>query len=127
MRPEFGFDKALFTGLAEKLACFPRNECRGVLMFDEIQISKNVDFRSETGRLIGMIDYGEYTTTEDEFKEGDHALVFLFQPHLSARMGSKHRFFLCSWNNSNNNPCQTHSSGDYSIREFWSTSGLFSV
>ena len=83
MRPEFGFDKALFAGLAEKLACFPRNECRGVLMFDEIQISKNVDFRSETGRLIGMVDYGEYTTTEDEFKEGDHALVFLFQPHLS--------------------------------------------
>ena len=95
-------------------------------MFDEIQISKNVDFRSETGMLIGMVDYGEYTTTEDEFKEGDHALVFLFST-TPQWMGSKHRFLLFSWNNPNNNPRQTHSSGDYSIGEFWSTSGWFSV
>jgi hypothetical protein len=82
MRPEFGFDKALCAGLTEKLSHFPVNERRGVLMFDEIQISKNIEFRGDTGKIIGMIDFGDLTSEQNIFQEGDHALVFLFQPHM---------------------------------------------
>jgi len=82
MRPEFGFDKALLTGLKEKLAQFPLNERRGMLMFDEIQISKNIDFRVDSCKVVGMVDFGELTSEENRYQEGDHALVFLFQPHL---------------------------------------------
>lgn len=47
-------------------------------MFDEIQISKNVDFRADTGKMVGFVDFGDNTTEEHTYKEGDHALVFLF-------------------------------------------------
>ena len=83
MRPEFGFDKTLFECLKTNLVNFPRNERRGILMFDEIQISKNIDFHSDTGKIVGMVDFGEHNTCKDNFTEGDHALVFLFQPHMS--------------------------------------------
>jgi hypothetical protein len=82
MRPDFGFDKTLCVGLTEKLSHFPMTERRGMLMFDEIQISKNMEFRADTGKVVGMVDFGELTTQKDMFQEGDHALVFLFQPHL---------------------------------------------
>lgn len=82
LRPEFGFDKALLTGLKEKLAQFPLNERRGMLMFDEIQISKNIDFRVDSCKVVGMVDFGELTSEENCYQEGDHALVFLFQPHM---------------------------------------------
>ena len=83
MRPEFGFDKVLFEGLRTKLSGFPQNERRGVLMFDEIQISKNLEFRSETGKIVGMVDFGDLTSPANQYQEGDHALVFLYQPHMS--------------------------------------------
>jgi len=83
LRPEFGFDTTLCAGLKKKLEGFPRNERRGVLMFDEIQITKNIDYRSETRTMIGMVDFGDLTTPEQRYQEGDHALVFLFQPHMS--------------------------------------------
>ena len=86
MRPDFGFDKALFAGLKLKLEEFPRKERRGILMFDEIQVKKNVDFRVETGKLVGMVDFGDLTTPENMFQEGDHALVFLFHPHMGGWM-----------------------------------------
>lgn len=82
MRPEFGFDKALCAGLKEKLSSFPMFERRGLIMFDEIQISKNMDFRVDTAKVVGMVDFGNLTTEQHTEHEGDHALVFLFQPHL---------------------------------------------
>lgn len=82
MRPQFGFDKALAAGLTEKLSNFTERARRGILMFDEIQISKNVDFRVDTGKMVGFVDFGDNTTEEHTYKEGDHALVFLFQPHM---------------------------------------------
>jgi len=65
MHPQFGFDKALAAGLT-----------------DEIQISKNVDFRVDTGKMAEFVDFGNNTTEEQTYQEGDHALVFLFQPHM---------------------------------------------
>jgi len=82
MRPEFGFDKALAAGLTEKLSSFTDRARRGILMFDEIQISKNIDFRVDTGKMVGFVDFGHLTQEEHTYQEGDHALVFLFQPHM---------------------------------------------
>ena len=76
------FDKALLTGLKEKLAQFPLNERRGIIMFDEIQISNNIDFRVDLCKVVGMVDFGELTSEENCYQEGDNALVFLFQPHM---------------------------------------------
>jgi len=47
-------------------------------MFDEVQISKNVEFRVDTCKLVGLVDFGKLTTDEQQSTEGDHALVFLF-------------------------------------------------
>ena len=47
MHPQFGFDKALAAGLT-----------------DEIQISKNVDFRVDTGKMVEFVDFGNNTTEE---------------------------------------------------------------
>ena len=53
-------------------------------MFDKVQVSKNIDFRIDTCQVVGMVDFGEYTADNLKNQEGDHALVFLFQPHLSS-------------------------------------------
>ena len=82
MRPEFGFTKALSSALTVKLSSFPEQERRGILMFDEMQISKNIDFRVDTGKLVGMVDFGDLTTDKHVTEEGSHALVFLFRPHM---------------------------------------------
>jgi hypothetical protein len=83
LKPEFGFDPQLFESLAKKLSCVDVKERRGVLMFDEVTISKNVEFRVDTCKIVGMVDFGSLTTPDHQSTEGDHALVFLFQPHLS--------------------------------------------
>ena len=84
LKPEFGFDSTLFNSLAQKLSAVDERERRGVLMFDEVQLSKNIEFRIDTCKLVGMVDFAEFTTDEQHYTEGDHALVFLFQPHLSS-------------------------------------------
>lgn len=83
LRPEFGFNPNLFESLSNKLAAVNVNERRGILMFDEVQISKNVEFRIDTCKIVGMVDFGDLTSDEQQSTEGDHALVFMFQPHLS--------------------------------------------
>ena len=40
IRPDLGFDKALFAGLKLELEGFPRKEQRGILMFDEMQVKR---------------------------------------------------------------------------------------
>lgn len=78
MKPEIGFDSTLFASLTTKLAALYVMERRGILMFDEVQISKNVEFRVDTCKLVGLVDFGKLTTDEQQSTEGDHALVFLF-------------------------------------------------
>jgi Transposase protein len=82
LKPEFGFNQHLFTGLSAKLKDLPANERRGVLLFDEMQISKHLDFRAHSAELVGMVNYGELTEDMRRSVEGDHALVVMFQSHL---------------------------------------------
>jgi len=83
LQPKFGFDSTLCLALTDKLKNFPVAERRGVLMFDEMQISKHIDFRQDLGKSVGFVDLGSCTTGEHIQQEGDHALVFLFRPHMS--------------------------------------------
>lgn len=86
LRPEFGFDRTLCNALGEKLKAFSAAERRGMLMFDEMQISKHLDFRSNSGKTIGFANFGDVKLDGQcsATKEGDHALVFLFRPHLNS-------------------------------------------
>ena len=43
-----------------------------------------VEFRTDTCKLVGVVDFAECTTDEQHHTEGDDALVFIFQLHLSA-------------------------------------------
>jgi hypothetical protein len=54
-----------------------------MLLFDEIQISKHLDFRADLNKKVWLVDLGGHTEQEHLTQEGDHALVFLFQPHLN--------------------------------------------
>ena len=83
MRPDFGFDQSLCAGLKEKLLQFNAHERRGMLLFDEVQISEHLQFRPELGKVVGLVDYGKHTEPNQANKECDHALVFLFRPHFS--------------------------------------------
>ena len=51
----------------------------GVLVIDEMQISKAVSFDSNNLSVLGFTDLGDYTPEHQKNKQGDHALVFLFQ------------------------------------------------
>jgi Transposase protein/THAP domain len=84
LRPEFGFDRTLCHALTEKLKAYTIAERRGMLMFDELQISKHLDFRADLAKTVGFVDFGDLTCEQlNSVEEGDHALVFLFRPHLN--------------------------------------------
>ena len=83
LTPDFGFDSSICAALAEKLKAFPVAERRGMLMYDEMQVSKHVDFRPHLGKNVGFVDFGTHTTQQHLKQQGDHALVFLFRPHLN--------------------------------------------
>lgn len=51
-------------------------------MFDEMSVRKSVHLRESDMRLLGKVDFGEYTRESDHFKDGDHVLVFVFRPFL---------------------------------------------
>ena len=86
LKPEFGFNRNLCVGLTEKLSLMHERERRGMIMFDEMQLSKHIDFRSDLGKNVGFVDFGSELTTKCQDKEGDHALVFLFKPFLGGWM-----------------------------------------
>ncbi|KAL1424918.1 hypothetical protein MTO96_019780 [Rhipicephalus appendiculatus] len=60
----------------------PERERKGVLMFDEMSVRKSVHIRESDMALLGKVDFGEHTRPSDQFKDGDHVLVFLFRPFL---------------------------------------------
>jgi hypothetical protein len=46
-------------------------------MFDEVQISKHLDFRPDLGKTVGFIDYEDLTLEHtSSTTQGDHVLVF---------------------------------------------------
>lgn len=52
----------------------------GVLVIDEMQISKSVSFDSENLSVPGFIDLIEHTPENQKKEQADHSLVFLFLP-----------------------------------------------
>lgn len=51
-------------------------------MFDEMSVRKGLHLRQSDMVLLGKVDYGDQTSSNDEVKDGDHVLVFLFRPFL---------------------------------------------
>lgn len=54
--------------------------CLGVLLLDEVKLSPQVKFDKHQFEVIGFTDLGKYTPDDQADKEGDHALVLLYQP-----------------------------------------------
>jgi len=64
--PDFAFDHSLSLLLTEKLKDCPLSEHRGMLLVDEMQISKHVDFRSDLGKnVVGLVNFGSYIIAND--------------------------------------------------------------
>lgn len=53
---------------------------RGVILLDEMKLSKNVKFESSTGLFHGFLELGKHTPEEQKDQLGDHALVVMYQP-----------------------------------------------
>lgn len=51
-------------------------------MFDEMSVRKGLHLRQSDMLLLGKVDHGDQTRPQDEVKDGDHVLVFLFRPFL---------------------------------------------
>lgn len=56
------------------------NSFVGVLVIDEMKLTPDLKFDKHQLKVIGFTDLGEYTPANQINQEGDHALVFLFQP-----------------------------------------------
>lgn len=106
MKPQYGFDPQVFSMLKKKSASMKSEEKRGnnieinyklsykccmlniifknfysgVLVIDEMQISKSVSFDSDNLSILGFTDLGEHTPEHQKMEQADHALVFLYQP-----------------------------------------------
>ena len=52
----------------------------GVLLIDEMQLAKSLNFSQKDLKIYGFADLGIYTPEEQKDKLGDHVLVFMFQP-----------------------------------------------
>ena len=70
----------------------------------------------EFRKVVGMVDFGSITAAENTFQEGDHALVFLFQPHMSGLGADYWKLLLCL-NYTNSNSFKAYSGSDNSARK----------
>lgn len=52
----------------------------GILLVDEMKLSKSVSFNRQNLRMEGFTDLGAYTPKHQQGQKGDHALVIMFQP-----------------------------------------------
>ncbi|XP_051158562.1 uncharacterized protein LOC127279948 [Leptopilina boulardi] len=80
MKPQYGFDPQVFSMLKKKSASIKSEEKRGVLVIDEMKISKSVSFDSDNLSILGFTDLREHTLEHQKMEQADHALVFLYQP-----------------------------------------------
>lgn len=73
-----GFDENFFKAFKVKIATKSEFQRRGMLIFDEIQVRKEISVNSKTMTYTGLVDHGE---TNDQSSElADHGLVFAFAP-----------------------------------------------
>lgn len=72
-----GFDKRFFAAFKKKLATKDTFQRHGILVFDEMQVRKEISVHSKSMMYTGFADYGETSVAQDDF--ADHGLVFTFR------------------------------------------------
>ncbi|KAH6947068.1 hypothetical protein HPB50_016987 [Hyalomma asiaticum] len=77
IRVKCGFDARFFLAFKKKLACKDKFQRHGVLVFDEIQVRKEMRVNSKTMTYTGFSDFGEIQPGGEEL--ADHGLVFSFR------------------------------------------------
>ncbi|XP_074113767.1 uncharacterized protein LOC141536884 isoform X3 [Cotesia typhae] len=76
----YGFQPATFSGLKERCEIMEKGERRGVLLVDEMKLSEDVFFDSQSMKFCGFVDLGNHTPDDLKNTTADHALVFKFVP-----------------------------------------------
>ncbi|XP_067204347.1 uncharacterized protein [Linepithema humile] len=76
----YGFQSSTFEILKKKTANMEPNDVRGVLLLDEMKLSKTLYFNRTNLKVEGFVNLDKYTPEEQKKKKGDHALVLMFQP-----------------------------------------------
>ena len=66
--------------------CFQNEEdedkCFGIVVFDEVKLREEIQFNSNSLKIDGFVDLGEFTPKGDKNVLANHALVFMFIPLL---------------------------------------------
>ncbi|XP_071642320.1 uncharacterized protein [Temnothorax longispinosus] len=76
----YDFQENTFKMLKEKSAKMEPSDVRGVLLLDEMKVSKTVAFNRNNLQVEGFTNLGKYTPKHQAGKKEDHALVFMFKP-----------------------------------------------
>ncbi|XP_039306730.1 uncharacterized protein LOC113005133 [Solenopsis invicta] len=76
----YGFEEKTFKLLKEKSAKMEPSDVRGVLLLNEMKVSKILTFNRKNLEVEGFTNLGKYTPKQKVGKKEDHALVFMFQP-----------------------------------------------
>lgn len=76
----YGFQENTFKLLKEKSAKMEPSDVRGILLLDEMKVSKTIAFNRNNLQIEGFTNLGKYTPKHQIRRKGDHALVFMFQP-----------------------------------------------
>lgn len=56
----------------------------GILVFDEVKLSQNVQLNHSSFKIDGFVDLGQYTPENQSMKMANHALVFMYVPLLQS-------------------------------------------
>lgn len=78
VRTKCGFDTRFFAALKKKLAMKNEFQRRGILVFDEMQVRKEMRVHSKTMTYSGYSDFGD-TASSTSNDLADHGLVFTFR------------------------------------------------
>ncbi|KAH8018262.1 hypothetical protein HPB51_000873 [Rhipicephalus microplus] len=77
IRVKCGFDASFFAAFKKKLLSKDTFQRHGVLVFDEIQVRKEMRVNSKTMTYTGFSDFGDNQPAGEEL--ADHGLVFTFR------------------------------------------------
>ncbi|OXU16304.1 hypothetical protein TSAR_006395 [Trichomalopsis sarcophagae] len=76
----YGFDEKTFDILRKKTANMNATDVRGILLVDEMKLTKTLTFDRQKLKMEGFTTLGNYTPKNQQGQKGDHALVIMFQP-----------------------------------------------
>ncbi|XP_031781272.1 uncharacterized protein LOC116416548 isoform X2 [Nasonia vitripennis] len=80
IKSSYGFDAKTLDVLKTKVESMDQSDVHGVLLVDEMKLSKSVSFNRQNLQMEGFTDLGIYTPEHQKGQKGDHALVNMFQP-----------------------------------------------